>query len=151
VRAGASVSVTYGTSKQYNDYLNPTESTRSDITMPVFVGSTWDKTYSTLNSWGAATPSISVQYISQASREQANHENNPGDAYVLEQSVASGTNINDVAEILFVLGTYQDYQNQINPTTSATTSETTTVEVPTSQTTSSPTSQQAEPPATPDD
>ncbi|HZJ68415.1 MAG TPA: Stk1 family PASTA domain-containing Ser/Thr kinase, partial [Candidatus Eisenbacteria bacterium] len=46
VRAGASVSVTYGTSKQYNDYLNPTESTRSDITMPVFVGSTWDKTYS---------------------------------------------------------------------------------------------------------
>lgn len=121
VRKGTSISVTYGTSKQYNDYLNPTEATKVDITMPVFVGTTWDKTYATLNSWGSATPSISVQYISQESREQANHENNPGDAYVLEQSVSSGTNINNVSEIIFLLGTYGDYQNKINPTTSQTT------------------------------
>ncbi len=145
VRIGSSVSVTYGTSKQYNDYMNPTESTTQAIKMPDFVGKTLDVAYAEMNSWGSSAPSvINVQYISQASMEVAYHKTNPEDCYILEQSLAAGTQVTSSSEITFVLGTADDYQNQINPTEAPTTESTT--QPPTTESTTQP--PETEPPET---
>ncbi len=121
VRANSAIAVTYGTAKQYNDYFNPTETTEKTVLMPNFVGKTLDVVYNDINSWGSVAPSvINIQYISQESREKANHKTNPQDCYILEQSVSSGTDVKSVSELVFLLGTYQDYQNMLNPTTTTT-------------------------------
>ncbi len=131
VRSNASVSVTYGTAKQFNEFFNPTETTQKTILMPNYVGQTLDVVYSDINSWGSLAPStINVQYISQASKAIANHQTNPQDCYILEQSVSSGTDVESVSNIVFLLGTYEDYQNMLNPTTQPTTAPTVTEEAP---------------------
>ncbi|HHT24659.1 MAG TPA: Stk1 family PASTA domain-containing Ser/Thr kinase [Clostridiaceae bacterium] len=125
VRTNSEVAVTYGTSKQYDEYMNPTEATTSKgvTSMPNFVGKTWNVAYNEITNWNADSipDNIKVTYISEASKSEAYHQTNPEKAYILRQSVSPGTNLTGVNEVLFTLGTYTDYQQMLNPTEPPTT------------------------------
>ncbi|NLJ94952.1 MAG: Stk1 family PASTA domain-containing Ser/Thr kinase [Clostridiaceae bacterium] len=118
VKSGSTVAVTYGSVAEYNDFISPTEATTQseEIGIPNLVGTTWDVALNLIQSWGYSAPStISVQYISEASRNAAHHQTNPEDCYILEQSLSPGTLLDSSLELVFVLGTFDDYQNIISP------------------------------------
>ncbi|MGI6560038.1 MAG: Stk1 family PASTA domain-containing Ser/Thr kinase [Saccharofermentanales bacterium] len=151
VNVNSEVAVTYGTSKQYDEYRNPTEATTTiSNKMPNLVGSTWASAMDTINRIGTQYPiSISVGYQSAASRAEANHNDNPGDVYILGQSVSAGTDLSGVSKIEFRLGTYNDYHGITEPTsppeTTPSTTPTTTPTTPqtTTQPTTTPTTTEA--------
>ena len=134
VRTNSEVAVTYGTSKQYDEYMNPTEATTSKgvTKMPNFVGKTWDTAYNEITNWDSDSipGNIKVTYVSEASKSEAYHLTNPEKAYILKQSVSPGSNLSDVSEVLFTLGTYADYQEMLNPTEPPTTTAAPTTTTP---------------------
>lgn len=111
VRPNSMIDLTYGSAKDYENFLHPTESKQK---MPSFVGKTWDVVYAEMNNWGSSAPEISVRYISEEARQQAYHTTNPQACYVLQQSVPAGTDLSSVSEIVFTLGTISDYINSGN-------------------------------------
>lgn len=111
VRPNSMIDLTYGSAKDYENFLHPTE---ANLKMPSFVGKTWDVVYSEMGNWGSSAPEISVRYINEEARQNAHHTTNPQACYVLQQSVAAGTDLSSVSEIVFTLGTYSDYIGDSN-------------------------------------
>ncbi|NLJ70105.1 MAG: Stk1 family PASTA domain-containing Ser/Thr kinase [Clostridiaceae bacterium] len=149
VRTNSDVAVTYGTSKQYDEYMNPTEATTTKgvTNMPDFVGKTWNVVYNEITTWDANSipSSIKVTYVSETSKAEAYHLTNPEKTYILKQSVSPGSSLSGVNEVLFTLGTYADYQEMLNPTVPPTTTTEPTTTPPTTEPTTAPTSETVPP------
>lgn len=126
------MTIVVGTAQELYNYLNPTTTLPPEQTMPLLEGSTFDVAKDRLTKLGVTTIRM-TRWSGSTTTLNPKNDDDASEIYVIAQWPAPGVTFSPADGVDLIYGSFEDYQNYINPPT--TTTPTTTTPTTTTTTT----------------
>ncbi len=108
------VTIVVGTARELDNFLNPTTTPQPDQTMPLLEGSTFAVAKDKLTKLGVATIRM-TRWSESTTTLNPRNDGDAGKIYILVQSPLPGTTFSPADGVDLIYGSFEDYQNYVDP------------------------------------